>query len=141
MNPNHSQLLARAVCFGPTLPPVMVRQSFRATRDGVTVTYSVCIGGAGIDYSSVTSILYTYSAFSITLRFFTPVGWGYTGPTLGLGLPRYQLRVSDITVTDSARFCGGGFDYVVLITLALPVFEYFLHFILRACVICAFWLR
>ena len=29
-------------------------------RDGVTVTYSVCIGGAGIDYSSVTSILYTY---------------------------------------------------------------------------------
>ena len=39
-------------------------------RDGVTVTYSVCIGGAGIDYSSVTSILYTYSAFSITLRFF-----------------------------------------------------------------------
>ena len=25
-------------------------------RDGVTVTYSVCIGGAGIDYSSVTSI-------------------------------------------------------------------------------------
>ena len=45
-----------------------------ATRDGVTVTYSVCIGGAGIDYSSVTSILYTYSAFSITLRFFTPVG-------------------------------------------------------------------
>ena len=59
-------------------------------RDGVTVTYSVCIGGAGIDYSSVTSILYTYSAFSITLRFFPPVGWGYAGPTLGLGLLRYQ---------------------------------------------------
>ena len=38
-------------------------------RGGVTVTYSVCIGGAGIDYSSVTSILYTYSAFSITLWF------------------------------------------------------------------------
>ena len=34
-----------------------------AMRDGVTVTYSVCIGGAGIDYSSVTSILYTYYAF------------------------------------------------------------------------------
>ena len=32
-------------------------------RDGVTVTYSVCIGGAGIDYSSVTSILYTYYTF------------------------------------------------------------------------------
>ena len=43
-------------------------------RDGVTVTYSVCIGGAGIDYSSITSILYTYSAFYITLRFFKPVG-------------------------------------------------------------------
>ena len=112
----------------------------------MTVTYSVCIGGAGIDYSSVTSILYPYSAFSITLQFFKPVGSGYAGPALGLGLPRYKLRVSDIAVTDSARFCGGGFDsflgfeYVVLITLALPVFEYFLHFILRACVICAFWL-
>ena len=115
-------------------------------RDGVTVTYTVCIGGAGIDYSSVTSILYTYSAFSSPCGF-TPVGWGYAGPALGLGLPRYQLRVSDIAVTDSARFCGGGFDsflgfeYVVLITLALPVFEYFLHFVLRACVLCAFGLR
>ena len=92
----------------------------------MTVTYSVCIGGAGIDYSSVTSILYTYSAFSSSCGF-TPVGWGYAGPALGLGLPRCQLRVSDIAVTDSARFCGGGFDsflgfeYVVLITLALRV--------------------
>ena len=115
-------------------------------RDGVTVTYSVCIGSAGIDYSSVTSILYTYSAFSLSCGF-TPVGWGYAGPALGLGLPRCQLRASDIAVTDSARFCGGGFDsflgfeYVVLIPLALPVFEYFLHFVLRACVLCAFWLR
>ena len=91
----------------------------------MTVTYSVCIGGAGIDYSSVTSILYTYSAFSSSCGF-TPVGWGYAGPALGLGLPRCQLRASDIAVTDSARFCGGGFDsflgfeYVVLIPLALP---------------------
>ena len=106
----------------------------------MTVTYSVCIGGAGIDYSSVTSILYTYSAFSSSCGF-TPVGWVYAGPALGLGLPRCQLRVSDIAVADSARFCGGGFEYVVLITLALPVFEYFLHFLLRACVLCAFWLR
>ena len=75
----------------------------------MTVTYSVCIGGAGIDYSSVTSILYTYSAFSSSCGF-TPVGWGYAGPALGLGLPRCQLRVCDITVTVSARFCGGGFD-------------------------------
>ena len=75
----------------------------------MTVTYSVCIGGAGIDYSSVASILYTYSAFSSSCGF-TPVGWGYAGPALGLGLPRCQLRVSDIAVTDSARFCGGGFD-------------------------------
>ena len=37
--------------------------SWSAPHSGVTVTYSVCIGGAGIDYSSVTSILYTYSAF------------------------------------------------------------------------------
>ena len=62
-------------------------------------------------------------------------------------MPRCKLRVSDIAVTDSARFCGGGFDsflgfeYVVLITLELHVFEYFFNFILRACIICAFWLR
>ena len=61
------------------------------------------------------------------------MGLGYVGPALGLGLPRCQLRVSDIAVTDSARFCGGGFDSflgfdsVVLIPLALHVFEYFLH--------------
>ena len=59
------------------------------------------------------------------------MGEGCAGPALGLGLPRCQLRVSDIAVTDSARFCGGGFDSflgfdcVVLITLALHVFEYF----------------
>ena len=80
-------------------------------RVGVTVTYLVCIGGAGIDYSSVASILYTYSAFSSSCGF-TPVGWGYAGPALGLGLPRCQLRVSDIAVTDSARFCGGGIRFL-----------------------------
>ena len=45
------------------------------------------------------------------------------------------------------RFCGGrfdsflGFEYVVMITLASHVFEYFLRFLLQACVICAFWFR
>ena len=45
------------------------------------------------------------------------------------------------------RFCGKGidsflgFEYGVVITLASHVFEYFLRFLLRACVICAFWLR
>ena len=44
------------------------------------------------------------------------------------------------------RFCGGGtdsflgFEYVVVSTLASPVFEYFLRLLLQACVICAFWL-
>ena len=62
-------------------------------------------------------------------------------------MPRCMLRVSGLAVTDSARFCGGGFDsflgfeYVVLITLASHLFEYFLRFLLQACVICAFWLR
>ena len=61
-------------------------------------------------------------------------------------MPRCKLRVSGFAVTDSARFCDGGFDsflgfeYVVLITLASHVFEYFLRFLLQACVICAFWL-
>ena len=62
-------------------------------------------------------------------------------------MPRCKLRVSGLALTDSARFCGGGFDsflgfeYVVLITLASHVFEYFLCFLLQACVICAFWIR
>ena len=34
----------------------------------MTVTYSVCVSGAGIDYSRVTSVSYAYSAFYITLR-------------------------------------------------------------------------
>ena len=114
-------------------------------RDGVTVTYSVCIGGAGIDYCSVTGILYTYSVF-ITLRFYAS-GLGLRWPSSWARLAQVSAHVSDIAVTDSARFCGGGFDSflgfdcVVLITLALHVFEYFFHFILRACVLCAFWLR
>ena len=101
-------------------------------RDGVTVTYSVCIGGAGIDYSRVTSILYTYYAFHHPAVLHQWVR-ATLAQLLGLDLPRCQLRVGDIAVTDSARFCGGGFDsflgfdYVVLITLALHVFEYFLH--------------
>ena len=42
-------------------------------RDGVTVTYSVCIGGAGIVYSNVTGILFTYSASWLGLRW--PSSW------------------------------------------------------------------
>ena len=57
-----------------------------------------------------------------------------------------RLSVRGIAVTVSVRFCGGGidsflgFEYGVVITLASHVFEYFLRFLLRACVICAFWL-
>ena len=60
-------------------------------RDGVTVTYSVCIGGAGIDYSSVTSILYTYSVFLITLRFYTC--------GLGLRWPSSWARLAQVSAT------------------------------------------
>ena len=56
----------------------------------MTVTYSVCIGGAGIDYSSVTSILYTYSAF-IILRFYT--SW------LGLRWPSSWARLAQVSAT------------------------------------------
>ena len=75
----------------------------------MTVTYSVCIGGAGIDYSSVTSILYTYYAFHHPAVLHQWVR-ATLAQLFGLGLPRCQLRVSDIAFTDSARFCGGGFD-------------------------------
>ena len=66
---------------------------------------------------------------------------------LGYTSPDVRLRVSGIAVTDSVRLCGGGidsflgFEYEVVITLASHVFEYFLRFLLQACVICAFWLR
>ena len=63
---------------------------------------------------------------------------------LGSASPDVRLRVRGIAVTDSVRFCGGGidsflgFEYAIVITLASHVFEYFLRFFLRACVICAF---
>ena len=65
-------------------------------RDGVTVTYSVCIGGAGIDYSSVTSILYTYYAF-ITLRFYTS--------GLGLRWPSSWARLAQVSATRQRYRC------------------------------------
>ena len=113
----------------------------------MTVTYSVCVSGAGIDYSRVTSVSYAYSAFYITLRFLNQLIRATLAQLLGYACPDVKLRVSGLAVTDSARFCDGGFDsflgfeYAVLITLASHVFEYFLHFLLQACVICAFWLR
>ena len=76
----------------------------------------------------------------ITLRFYTS--------GLGLRWPSSWARLAQVSATRQRYRCHrfgtllrGGFDYVVLITLALHVFEYFLHFILRACVLCAFWLR
>ena len=42
-------------------------------------------------------------------------------------------------MTESILFLG--FVYVVVITLASRMFEYFLRFLLLACVSCAFWLR
>ena len=66
---------------------------------------------------------------------------------LGSASPDVRLRVSGIAVTDSVRFCDLGidsfirFESEVVITLASHVFEYFLRFLLQACVICAFWLR
>ena len=113
----------------------------------MTVTYSVCVSGAGIDYSRVTSVSYAYSAFYISLRFLLQLVRATLAQLLGYACPVVKLRVSGLAVTDSVCFCGGGidsflgFEYVVLITLASRVFEYFLRFLLQACVICAFWLR
>ena len=53
---------------------------------------------------------------------------------------RYRCHRFGTLLRWGIRFLSG-FEYVVLITLALPVFEYFLHFLLRACVLYAFWLR
>ena len=63
---------------------------------------------------------------------------------LGSASPDVRLRIRGVAVTDSVRFCGGGFDsflgfeYGVVITLASHVFEYFFLFFLRACGFCAF---
>ena len=65
-------------------------------RDGVTVTYSVCIGGAGIDYCSVTGILYTYSVF-ITLRFYAS--------GLGLRWPSSWARLAQVSATRQRYRC------------------------------------
>ena len=40
----------------------------------MTVTYSVCVSGAGIDYSRVTSVLYTYSDYYVKPAVFGAVG-------------------------------------------------------------------
>ena len=87
----------------------------------MTVTYSVCIGGAGIDYSRVTSILYTYSAFSITLRFLNQLVRAMLAQLLGYACPgvtthqRYRCHRFDTLLRWGIRFLSGirvrCFDY------------------------------
>ena len=85
--------------------------------------------------------------FPSSLQFLVQLVRATLAQLLGYACHDVRLRVSDLAVTVSVRFCGGrfdsflGFEYVVLITLASHVFEYFLRFLLQACVICAFWLR
>ena len=62
----------------------------------MTFTYSVCIGGAGIDYCSVTGILYTYSVF-ITLRFYAS--------GLGLRWPSSWARLAQVSATRQRYRC------------------------------------
>ena len=66
-------------------------------RDGVTVTYSVCVGGAGIDYSSVTSIFLYLFRFFITLRFYTC--------GLGLRWPSSWARLAQVSATRRRYRC------------------------------------
>ena len=85
--------------------------------------------------------------FTSSLQFLEQLIRAMLAQLLVYACPDVRLRVSGLAVTDSVRFCGGGidsflgFEYVVMITLASHVFEYFLRFLLQACVICAFWLR
>ena len=102
----------------------------------MTVTYSVCVSGARIDYSRVTSVSYTYSVFYIKPAVFG-AGLRLRWPSCWAMLAQLYGYASAIAVTVSVRFCGGrfdsflGFEYVVLITLASRVFEYFLRFLLQ----------
>ena len=82
--------------------------------------------------------------FTSSLQFLVQLVRATLAQLLGYACPDVRLRVSGIAVTDSVRFYGGGidsflgFEYVVMITLASHVFEYFFSFLLQACVICAF---
>ena len=85
--------------------------------------------------------------FTSSLQFLEQLIWATLAQLFGYACPDVKLRVNGLAVTDSVRFCGEGidsflgFEYVVVITLASHMFEYFLRFLLQACVICAFWLR
>ena len=82
--------------------------------------------------------------FTSSLQFLVQLVRATLAQLLGYACPDVRLRVSGLAVTDSVRFYGAGidsflgFEYVVMITLASLVFEYFLRFLLQACVICAF---
>ena len=82
--------------------------------------------------------------FTSSLRFLLQLVRATLAQLFGYACPDVRLRVSGLAVTDSVCFYGGGIDsflgleYVVMITLASHVFEYFLSFLLQACVICAF---
>ena len=85
--------------------------------------------------------------FTSSLQFLEQLVRATLAQLLGYACPDVKLRLSGLAVTDSVRFCGEGidsflgFEYIVVITLASHVFEYFLRFLLQACVICTFWLR
>ena len=53
----------------------------------MTVTYSVCVSGAGIDYSRVTSVSYASSGFYITLRFLNQLVRATLAQLLGYACP------------------------------------------------------
>ena len=54
----------------------------------MTVSYSVCVSSAGIDYSRVTSVSYTYSDFYIKPAVFWSSWLGLRWPSCWLCLPR-----------------------------------------------------
>ena len=70
--------------------------------------------------------------FTSSLQFLEQLVRATLAQLLGYACPDVMLRVSSLAVTDLVSFCGGGidsflgFEYVVMITLASHVFEYFL---------------
>ena len=121
----------------------------------MTVTYSVCVSGDGIDSFLGFEYCVVITLASRVFRILIPIitsSLRFLCSELGLRWPSCWAQLAQmlgyaycgIAVTDSVRFCCGGidsflgFEYEVVITLASQVFEYFLRFFLRACVICAF---
>ena len=101
----------------------------------MTVTYSVCISGAGIDYSHVTSVSYAYSTFYITLRFLNQLVRATLAQILGYACPgvSYASAVSLSPIGTLLRWgirvCSFDYSCVTRVRVLLTFFTTSLRYL------------